>query len=290
MSIIYKLFIISCLVFLISSCSMSKMMVNFMNPIIEKASEAVDKSNDVEMVREAIASQIIQINGLLEVSPDNKVLLLAASKAYNGYGFAFIEDEDKKRAKKLYLKARNLALRMVKKKKKFIKALNGTLNDFLPTLNTLKKNDVPGLFWAIMSWMQWINLSLDNTDIFLDIPKIEAIIYKIIELDETYYHGGPHLSIASYYAAQAEMFGGNSKKAEYHFDKAFEISESKFLLVHLYYAKYYAVQIQDKELYLKTLKKIIDAPDDLSKKLTFANQIAKIKARELLNTVDDYFL
>jgi hypothetical protein len=55
------------------------------------------------------------------------------------------------------------------------------------------------------------------------------------------------------------------------------------------FARYYAVRVQDRVLFSKTLQGVIDAPVDEVPELTLANTLAKEKAREMLEKVDDYF-
>jgi len=112
---------------------------------------------------------------------------------------------------------------------------------------------------------------------------------RILELDETYYYGSTHASLGAYFASQSLSLGGDPAKAKYHFDRAFEISESKLLVIHLMYAQYYAYQIQDRKLFTDTLDHVIATPVNLYPELNLINEIAKRKARKLLDNVDMYF-
>ncbi|MEZ4565811.1 MAG: TRAP transporter TatT component family protein [Desulfobacterales bacterium] len=55
------------------------------------------------------------------------------------------------------------------------------------------------------------------------------------------------------------------------------------------YAKYYAYQIQDRALFVKTLDEVINAPDDLLPAMGFANAAARKKAVVMRNNVDNIF-
>jgi hypothetical protein len=94
---------------------------------------------------------------------------------------------------------------------------------------------------------------------------------------------------AVYNAAPAVHMGGNIELSQHHFDKAFEISDSKFLPWHYLYAKYYAVRIQDRKLFVDTLNKIISSTEDLLPEKSFANEATKEKAKRLLEKVDLFF-
>jgi len=67
------------------------------------------------------------------------------------------------------------------------------------------------------------------------------------------------------------------------------LSKRKMLVFLLTYAQYYAYQIQDRDLYIRTLKEVIEAPDDLFPEMGFINAAAKKKAKVLLENVDRLF-
>jgi hypothetical protein len=95
--------------------------------------------------------------------------------------------------------------------------------------------------------------------------------------------------LGSLYAAPPKAMGGNPEKAKRHFQRAFELSKSKLLVVQLMYAKFYAVQIQDKALFVKTLSEIIATPVNSFPERNLANEVAKRKAKDLLEKVDTLF-
>jgi tetratricopeptide (TPR) repeat protein len=267
----------------------ARFMANSMVPIMYKMDASTNRQDDVELMRDALPYTLVFLDGLIEASPDNTTFLLKAAEANTGYAFAFVEDEDPQRAKKFYLKARKYALRTLAWNTDFIEALDKPLDEFTPTLQDFDIYDVPALYWTASSWLSWISQSLDNPQAFVDLPKAEAIVKRILELDERYYYGMPHVMMGTFYAAPPKILGGNPVKAKEHYDRAFEISESKFLVMHVMYAKFYAYQIQDRDLFVETLQKVIDAPDDILPEKILANQVAKMKARALLEDIDEYF-
>ncbi len=285
---IVSLLLISIISF-VWGCSRAKFMADSMVPLMHKMDASANKQDDVELMRDAIPYTLVFLDGLIEASPNNKSFLLKAAEAYSGYGFAFIEDNDPKRASRFYLKAKAYGLRSLKWNKDFINTLDKPLDEFLPTLKKFGKHDVPGLFWTANAWLAWISLNLDNPQVFVDLSKAEAIVKRILVLDENYYYGMAHAMMGTFYAAPPKLLGGDPVKAKNHFDKAFEISRSKFLIVHFLYAKFYAYQIQDRDLFVKTLEYVISAPDDLFPEKRFANIVAKRKAKRLLDDIDDYF-
>jgi tetratricopeptide (TPR) repeat protein len=265
------------------------MMVDSMDPLMEKMNTAVNKHTDVELVRGAMPAALIQLDGLIEASPDNTGLLARAAEAYNGYTFVFLEGNDNERARRLYLRAHSYAMRALKQETEFAEAVNAPVDVFEASLSVFDKKDVPALFWAATSWLSWAGLSVDDPEIFLALPKIHVMLKRCIELDENYKYGIAHAVMGVLYASRPVAYGGNPDKAKEEFDRAFELSNRKMLVFILTYAQYYAYQIQDKELYIRTLQEVIDAPDDLFPAMGFINAAAKIKAKSHLENVDKLF-
>ena len=77
-----------------AGCNTTKMMVNSMDPLMEKMNAAVNKHPDVELVKAAMPAALIQLDGLIEASPDNVGLLVRTAEGYCGYAFVFVEGHD----------------------------------------------------------------------------------------------------------------------------------------------------------------------------------------------------
>jgi hypothetical protein len=224
------------------------------------------------------------VDGLIEAYPDNSELLTAGCQAYTAYASSFVEDTDPEKAEALYAKAKGYGFRALSKKEDFQQAVTGQLDDFVAFLKQYNKRDVPSLFWTASAWGKWISLNLDSVEALADMA-----MQRTLELDDSFYYGGPHLLLAVYFAARPDIIGGNINKAKEHFDKAFSLGADKLLSAEVLFARYYAVRLRDRVLFAKTLQGVIDAPVDEVPELTLANTLAKEKAREMLEKVDDYF-
>jgi len=290
-AIIFSLLAFSSVLLAGCASTIAKAAVDGMKPIMENMRSATNSNRDVELVRQAMPALLAQMDGFILTSPENRHLLASAAEANMGYAFLFVEDLDAQRAKKMYLKARDYALRNLNLNDTFRQALHqDDIRVFADALKTIHKRDIAALYFATNSWLTWLNLELsDNPDVMKDLPKVEAMMDRVLALDDTFYHGGIHALMGVYLAARPEMFGGRADDAQRHFTEAFEISESKYLLWHFLYAKYYTVQVKDRELFHSTLNRILDAPDDILPEEAFVNCAVKIKARHLLNHADDYF-
>jgi hypothetical protein len=278
---------------LASSCAntIAKMSVDGMKPIMVDMRTATNRNADAELIRQAMPAMLIQMDGFIMVSPENRYLLASAAEANMGYAFLFVEDVDKNRARLQYSRAREYALRNLSLNRTFRKALEGDDDEaFAKALRTIHKRDIAALYFATNAWLQWINVSHgDHPEVLKDLPRVEAMMDRLLLLDDTFYYGGIHALWGTYYVSRPEMFGGQPEQALTQFKEAFEISESRYLLWYYLYARFYAVQVNDRELFVTSLNRIISAPDDLLPDEAFVNSAVKIKARELLLHVDDYF-
>ncbi len=122
-----------------------------------------------------------------------------------------------------------------------------------------------------------------------ELPRVEWMMRRTLELDEGFYYGGPHLFMGIWFASRPKIAGGDLTKAQEHFLRALELGRGKFLMAQVFYAKYYARNKVDKELFVTTLQKVLEAPLDASPELVLPNAVAKKEAKELLNRVEEYF-
>lgn len=281
--------IIFWLSFLISGCSVQKLAVRSMSGILDNSMVALYEESDLTLAEQAIASDLKLLEGLIKTDPENEKLLLLACQGFGSYALGFVEDTAPVRANKLYLRGRDYGLRILHKKPGLKNSLSGSLEKLEIALKKLDKKIVPALFWTANNWASWINLNFSNPDALADLPRVQLIMARVLQLDESYFYGGAHLFFGTIYAVRPPLLGGNIKKAKQHFDRCFEFSQEKFLLPYVYYAQYYLVRQMDRELFIKTLEKVLRAPDDILPGQELPNAIAKKKAKMLLKKMDEFF-
>jgi len=122
-----------------------------------------------------------------------------------------------------------------------------------------------------------------------ELPRVEWMMKRALELDERYYYGGPHLFMGIWFASRPKIAGGDLKKAQEHFLKALDLGQGNFLMAYVYYANYYARKMMNKDLFTSNLQKVLETPADTSPDLVLVNTVAKKQAKELLSHVEEYF-
>jgi hypothetical protein len=256
--------------------------------LLEDVGKSSYKQSDLRMIREGMPAYLMLMDGMVEAWPDNEQLLVSAAQGYSSFASAFIEDHDKEYAEMLYKKGKEYALRALAMRG-LKQPLDSSLDEFKERLKNLKKKDVPFIFWAAACWGNWIILNLDSMEALAELPRVELMMQRVLELDEGFYYGGPHLFMGIKFASRPVAFGGDLKKAQQHFLKAMDLGKGKFLMAYVYYANHYARRILDKNLFLSTLKKVMETPADISPELTLLNTVAKKKAKALLERANEYF-
>ena len=283
--IFLSLFLIS----LSSACLPSKKLtVGATATLLEGVAKSSYRQSDLRILREGMPAYLMLMDGMIEVWPENEQVLIAAAQTYSSFASIFLEDQDQEYAKMLFGKGRDYALRSLERRG-LKKPLQSPFEDFKKGLKGLGKRDVPYLFWGATCWANWIRLNLDSMEALAELPKVEWMMQRVLEIDEGFYYGGPHLFMGIWFSSRPKMLGGDLKKAQGHFLRALEFGKGKFLMAYIYYATYYARQALDKDLFISTLQKVLETPADILPDLTLLNTVAQKKAQELLNRVEEYF-
>ena len=276
-----------CLIVLLTGCSsLMRSGLKSANPLLLGIVEQAEKGDDPELLREGFPSILLLLDGLLAASPDNRPLLVLLSQANMSYALGFVEHEDRERAGRIFWKGKEYGMRALKQNRKFVKALDRG-ERYSEAVKHLKKKDLPALFWTANNWAGWMNLNLRNTKALFDQPKILALMNRAIELDDEYYYGGPHLFFATYYATLPPIMGGSAEKSKKEFDRVNEINQGTFLMADVFLAEYYAPLVLDQELFTTTLQNVINTPIDTDSKMRMMNELAKVRAKRLLEKRDE---
>ncbi|HUL36112.1 MAG TPA: TRAP transporter TatT component family protein [Thermodesulfobacteriota bacterium] len=256
--------------------------------LMEEVAKASSRQSDFRTLRDGTPAYLMLIDGMIQAVPHNDRLLLAGAQSYSSFASLFSEDQNKEYPNLLYQKGKEYGLRSLEARG-FKDPLHRSFEDFKKGLKRLTKKDVPYLFWTATCWANWILFNLDSVEAISELPRVEWMMQRALELDEKFYYGGPHLFMGIWFASRPKIAGGDLNKAQEHFLRALDLGGGKLLMTYVYYAKYYARNKMDKALFVATLQKVLEAPSDASPDLVLANTVAKNEAKELLNRVAEYF-
>src|SRR4030042_1863845 len=284
-----RIFFLLCLLFILSACLPNKKLtVGATATLLEEVAKASYKQSDLRILREGMPAYLMLIDGMIQALPDNDRLLIAGAQSYSSFASLFVEDQDKEYANLLYERGRQYALRSLERRG-FKDPLQRPFDDLKRGLKRLGKKDVPVLFWTATCWANWIRLNLDSMEAISELPRVEGMMRRVLELDEGFHYGGAHLFMGIWDASRPKIAGGDLKKAQEHFLKALDLGQGKFLMADVYYANYYARKMMDKDLFTSILQKVLETPANTSPDLVLVNTVAKKQAKELLSHVEEYF-
>jgi hypothetical protein len=253
----------------------------------ESISSAILNQDDPATVKQGAPAYLLLIDGLINDDPNNIRLLLLGAKLYSTYAGAFVDDPE--RAKRLTTHARTYARHaLCQQNPHFCPFLSRSYDAFVRGLADLTLSDVPALYTWAASWASWIQAYQEDWNAVAELPKVEAAMIRIIELDETFEEGGPHLYLGVLATLRPPALGGKPEKARAHFERAIELSGGRNLMAKVLFAKYYARLVFDRKLHDQLLHEVLAAdPNDPGH--TLSNALAKEEARRLLASSADYF-
>jgi hypothetical protein len=270
-------------------CSTSQLIARGASPLIDNGVVAMNRETDLELARASIPANLKMIEALLLADPGNAAYQVQAAMGFYGYALGFVEAADRERAAVLYRRACDHALVALEHEGLTPATLTGDAAGLEQAMAKLDARAVPALFWTAAAWGKWIEMQLDDPARLDELPRVEAMMQRVLALDETYYHGGAHLFFGAYYGGRAPMFGGDFARAARHFDRAAALNHDQLLLVEVYRAQYLLWQMGDRAAFHATLTRVLDAPASADPDLNLANAVAKKQAAALLNQEESLF-
>jgi hypothetical protein len=239
------------------------------------------------MIEQGIPSYLLLLDALVKNNPEQTALWSAAANLNSAYASSFIKDAG--RVKSVNNKALKYAFTaLCQKDKRLCHPQSLSLDDLNGVLQQFDSGDVSTLYITGSVWASWIQANSDDWNAVADMPRVEALMKRVVALDEHYQQGAAHLYLGVLATVLTPALGGRPEVGKKHFEQAISLSQGQNLMAKLYYAKNYARGILDRELHDKLLQEII-AADPRAPDLTLSNIMAQQQAKELLQSADDYF-
>jgi hypothetical protein len=253
----------------------------------EDLGSAILDNPDVAMVRDGAPAYLILIDGLLARSPHNAALLSQAAQLNSAYAAAFVDEPD--RSRRLNEKALALAERAVcEGVPDGCDLRRRDFDAYRAWLEQRRPRDVELLYRLGTAWAGWIQANSDDFAAIAELARVKALMTRLVELDETYDHGGPHLYLGVFETLFPPAMGGRPEEGRAHFERAVALSGGKHLMTKVLYAEQYGRLVFDRELHDRLLREVLDA-DPQQPGLTLINVVARAQAAELLESADEYF-
>lgn len=278
------------------------MAVNKLGDALAGGGTTFASDDDPDLVKSAVPFSLKLMESLLSESPRHKGLLFATTSGFTQYGYAFVQqDADeleatdfaaaeamRARAKRLYLRARNYGLRGLEV------AHRGLTNQLAAApreaVKKLTKRDVPQAYWTAAAWGAAISLSKDDPATLAEIPQMEALIDRALELDESWGDGAIHGFLINYEMSRQGAAGDSVERARRHFERAVELAQGRQAGPFVTFAEAVCVETQDAKQFEALLKRALAVNPDEQPDTRLVNLIMQRRARWLLARQDDLFL
>lgn len=286
----FRVLVLFLLLATLAGCSPMKYSVrHVMVPLLDNSRTAAYLSDDTRTFGDAAPSNLFLLEGMVHTDPENEDLRLNTAMLYFFYGFAYIEEEDPDYASLLYDKGLTHAWTALANGCDWPIERDMPFSEFEAMMPSIQLDQVPAAVWTAICWSQYISLHLDSTSVMRDIPKVQALLDKAIELDGNYFEGMPYVMQGSLHAFKPKIMGGDTEASAASFAKAFAISGNSFQLSRFFYARYYTYRMMDVDLFTETLEGIIKAEPIENDPYRLLNMIAAEKSHKLLEEADDIF-
>ena len=283
-------------------CSFKRLAANKIGDALAGSGGTFASDDDPDLVRAAVPFSLKLIESLLAETPRHEGLLLAAASGFTQFSYAFVqqdseEAEDKDlaaaealrgRARRLYLRARDYGLRGLEVRHRGFGAALRAAPKQTVRLATVK--DVPLLYWTGAAWAAAISDSKDNPDLIADLPVVEAMMERALELDERFGDGALHCFFIAYEMGRPAATGDAAERARRHFDRAMALSGGCQAAPWVDLAEQVCVQKQDLNGFRAALEKALAVDADAKPEWRLENLVMQRRAKWLLGRADQLFL
>jgi len=285
-----------------AGCSLRRYALNQAADALAKSGAAFASDDDPDLIKAAVPFSLKLMESLLAENPRHPGLLASAARGFTQYAYAFVqEDADeteprdlaaaealRARARRLYQRAQGYGLRGLEVKHPgFGKAL---LADPKATVRTATKADVPLLYWTAAAWASTISLSKDNPEIVGQIPAMESLIDRALELNESYDSGAIHNFLISYEMSRSGVPGDPAARARRHFERALALSKGADASPLVALAEAVTIQKQDVKEFESLLQRALAINPEAEVNNRLVNSVMQRRARWLLARKSELFL
>jgi predicted anti-sigma-YlaC factor YlaD len=285
-----------------SGCSLKRMAVNRLGDAFASGGTTFARDDDPELVKAAVPFSLKLLESLLAESPRHRGLLFAAASGFTQYAYAFVQQEAdeleredlaraeamRARAKRLYLRARDYGLRGLEAAHRgFTRQLTA---DPRHAVRVAERRDVPLLYWTAVSWAAAVSLAKDDPALIAEVPQLEALIDRALELEEAFNDGAIHTFLISYEFARQGAAGDPAARAQRHFERALALARGTQAAPFVAFAEAVCVKRQDVRQFDALLHRALAIDPDAHPDTRLVNLILQRRARWLLAQREELFL
>jgi len=290
------------LALLAAGCSIHRIAINKVSDALAQSGTSFSSDDDPDLIKAAAPFSLKLMETLLAENPRHAGLLGAAAAGFTQYSFAFVQQEADEteprdlaaaealrvRARRLYLRAQRYGLRGLDVKHPgFATNLAAHPKE---TAAKVTEPELPLLYWTAASWGSAIALSKDKPDTVGQIPSMEALLNRALELNENYAHGALQMFMITYEMSKPGASGDPAARARKHFERAVQLSAGKDASPYVALAEAVCIQKQDANEFESLLNKALAIDPDANPENRLVNLVMQRRAKWLLSRKADLFL
>lgn len=287
---------------LAGGCSVRRLAVGKVADALTGGGVTFVSDDDPELVEGALPFSLKLMESLLAEAPEHRGLLLTLASGFTQYAYGFVQlpaDETevkdfeaaermRARARRLYRRALGYGLRGLEVEHPgFTNALSASPP---AAVATLKKADVPFVYWSAASWAALIALSKDDPAVIAEIPRMEALLDRAAALDPDWGEGSVHSLLITYEMSRTGVAGDPVPRARRHFERALELSRGRRAGPWVSYAEAVCLEKQDAREFERVLREALAIDPDAHVEARLENLLMQRRARWLLGRAGDLFL
>jgi len=222
---------------------------------------AIMNQDDPELVRDGAPAYLLMLDSFVQGAPENGAVLSAAAELYSAYGVVFVDDPI--RSRKLTTRGRSYGQRaLCAANERACGIWDMTYDDFVFTLQFLRKKDAAALYTFGLSWIAYIQAHSDDWAALARLPQAQATLLRVQEIDPHYQQANVEHFLAVLNTIRPPALGGDFVAGLEHYQRAMSLD--------------------------RLLNEVLSA-DPVQPGYTLFNTIAQDDAQVLLDSADDYF-
>lgn len=235
-----------------------------------------------------IRAAIVEWEKAAAANPGDAEVLVKLTRGHYFLADGYLRAEDDE---KEYLQMMDKGVKwgekaMVAASPEFAAAMNDG-KKFPEAVKLVGKDGVPAMYWYASSLGKWAKkkgfaVLLGQKD------NVKATMDRCLELDATYYYGGPHRYFGAFYAIAPTFAGGDLEKSKVHFKKSLEIAPN-FVGTKVLWAAELAAKTHDETTFDTLIAEIEAFKEDTIPEVMPELRIEKQKGAELKANRDDLF-
>jgi tetratricopeptide (TPR) repeat protein len=151
----------------------------------------------------------------------------------------------------------------------------------------LGREGVPLIYWYATNLGKWAKAKGVST-VLRHKDRAFKMITFAYETAPDFYHAGPDRYFGAFYAVAPSFAGGDLNRSQQHFNASIKAAPN-FLGTYVLAAELYATATQNRDIFERYLKTVIEMPENVIPEITPELKVEKRKAESLLKNKDELF-